>query len=290
VTKPRDCLAFIAADSTRGSRRSSPCVSAAPHSAAHYAVTAEGGDSPLEAGTRSGGPRHGVANTAALERVFRYFDAFAKVAARAVTQGEHRYAPQRHSPGANPEPPKPRLSIDNASRPSTVAVTANASLGTTVDARRTVYGPATNLPIRTEQLDSGGTVTAQIVRTFDTLGRMQSYTDDAENLSTTGYDIASRANAHQRWQVHSGCQLQRQHRRKRPAQAAQTCDLTRHPASCPDPRMGMGSRAVKPECTHPPRPRRGWAHSGREGSQPSVVTVRRSDARTHRTVGPFDPR
>jgi hypothetical protein len=46
--------------------------------------------------------------------VFRYFDAFAKVAARAIIQGEYRYAPQRHSPGANPEPSKPGLSIDRA--------------------------------------------------------------------------------------------------------------------------------------------------------------------------------
>jgi len=87
------------------------------------------------------------------------------------------------------------IGYDSAGRAFTVAITANASLGTTVDTRRAVYDPATNLPIRSEQLNSGGTVTAQIVRGYDTLGRVQSYTDAAGNVSTTGYDIASRTNS-----------------------------------------------------------------------------------------------
>jgi hypothetical protein len=43
------------------------------------------------------------------------------------------------------------VAYDIAGRPSTTTITANAAPGSTVDTRRMIYDPATNLPIRTEQ-------------------------------------------------------------------------------------------------------------------------------------------
>ncbi|GIF10045.1 RHS repeat-associated core domain-containing protein [Actinoplanes teichomyceticus] len=84
---------------------------------------------------------------------------------------------------------------DAANRPSTVTVTAGASLGTPVEQRRNVYDAATDKPVRGEQLDASGTVIAKIVRGYDSLGRTVSYTDADGVTSTTTYDVASRPRA-----------------------------------------------------------------------------------------------
>jgi RHS repeat-associated protein len=81
---------------------------------------------------------------------------------------------------------------DDAGRPVTVMTAVGSSLGTAVGMRRTIYDAATGYSVRTEQLDQAGAVTAQVVRTFDTLGRITSYTDAGGTISTTSYDLASR--------------------------------------------------------------------------------------------------
>jgi RHS repeat-associated protein len=81
---------------------------------------------------------------------------------------------------------------DAAGRASTVAVTGAAGTGTTVPTRRTVYDQASGQAVRTQSLDVGGTVTAEVVRQYDTLGRVASYTDADTNTSVTTYDLLSR--------------------------------------------------------------------------------------------------
>jgi RHS repeat-associated protein len=84
------------------------------------------------------------------------------------------------------------ITYDQAVRVSTVSITAGEALGQVVETRRTVYDPSTGNPLRTEQLDSSGAVTAQILRSYDGLSRMSSYTDADGNQSTATFDIASR--------------------------------------------------------------------------------------------------
>jgi RHS repeat-associated protein len=80
---------------------------------------------------------------------------------------------------------------DAAGRTSTVAVTVAAGLGSAITTR-TVYDPATSRALRTQTLDGSGAVSAEIVRVYDTLGRLTSYTDADGNTTTTSYDLLSR--------------------------------------------------------------------------------------------------
>jgi RHS repeat-associated protein len=80
---------------------------------------------------------------------------------------------------------------DGAGREYETTVTGPAGSGTAVPAERKVYDPVTGLLVRTQSV-SGGTVVAEIVRGYDTLGRLTSYTDADGNVSTTTYDLRSR--------------------------------------------------------------------------------------------------
>lgn len=80
---------------------------------------------------------------------------------------------------------------DGAGRTETVAVVASG-LGTTVPTVKTVYDRQTGLAVRTQSLDASNNVTAEIVRGYDALARLVSYTDANANTATTTYDIASR--------------------------------------------------------------------------------------------------
>jgi RHS repeat-associated protein len=84
------------------------------------------------------------------------------------------------------------VALDAAGRPQTVATTAGSVLGTAVPKVRTVYDRDTGQAVRTQSLDGGDNVTAEIVRVYDSLGRLTSYTDADANTSATTYDIASR--------------------------------------------------------------------------------------------------
>ena len=55
-----------------------------------------------------------------------------------------------------------------------------------------MYDKLTGQVARTQSSDGGNNVTAEVVRVFDGLGRLISYTDADANTSTTTYDIASR--------------------------------------------------------------------------------------------------
>ncbi|MEJ3748418.1 DNRLRE domain-containing protein [Actinomycetes bacterium KLBMP 9797] len=77
---------------------------------------------------------------------------------------------------------------DAAARAYEVAVTGP---GTAVPIERNVYDRATGQVVRTQQI-TGGLVTAEIVRQYDTLGRMTSYKDADGNVSTTTYDLLGR--------------------------------------------------------------------------------------------------
>ncbi|MEU4395567.1 DNRLRE domain-containing protein [Kribbella sp. NPDC023855] len=73
-----------------------------------------------------------------------------------------------------------------------VLETSVTGLGTAVPTERNVYDAVTGEHLRTQSV-SGGSVTAEVVRGYDTLGRLTSYKDADGNLSTTTYDLLSRA-------------------------------------------------------------------------------------------------
>jgi RHS repeat-associated protein len=81
---------------------------------------------------------------------------------------------------------------DGAGRPVDVTITAAAGLGVAVPKTRTVYDPRTGFGVRTQSLDGGGNVAAEVVRVYDTVGRLTSYTDADGSTATTTYDLASR--------------------------------------------------------------------------------------------------
>ncbi|MFG2040558.1 RHS repeat-associated core domain-containing protein [Dactylosporangium sp. NPDC048998] len=83
---------------------------------------------------------------------------------------------------------------DSAGRAYETSITAAGGLGTAVPKQRHVYDQATGEITRTQSIDGGGQVTAEIVRGYDTLGRQTSYTDADANTSTTSYDLLSRPN------------------------------------------------------------------------------------------------
>ena len=81
---------------------------------------------------------------------------------------------------------------DSAERPSTTSITTAAGLGTAVPITKVIYDPATGMSTQTQSLDAGNNVTAHIDRSYDSLGRMTSYTDADGNITTTTYDKNSR--------------------------------------------------------------------------------------------------
>jgi RHS repeat-associated protein len=80
---------------------------------------------------------------------------------------------------------------DGAGRVLETSVVAAAGLGTTQPVKRNVYDAATGEVLRTQSVVNG-TVTSEVVRTYDTLGRLTSYKDADGNLSTTTYDLLGR--------------------------------------------------------------------------------------------------
>ncbi|MFK4082827.1 DNRLRE domain-containing protein [Kribbella sp. NPDC020789] len=78
---------------------------------------------------------------------------------------------------------------DAAGRVLELSVTG---LGAAVPTQRNVYDPANGNLVKSQSLATDGTVTAEIVRVFDTLGRMTSYQDADGNVSTTTYDLLDR--------------------------------------------------------------------------------------------------
>ncbi|GAA1550286.1 hypothetical protein GCM10009789_00100 [Kribbella sancticallisti] len=72
-----------------------------------------------------------------------------------------------------------------------VLETSVTGLGTALPTQRNVYDPVTGDLLRSQSV-TGGTVTAEIVRTYDTLGRVTSYKDADGNISTTEYDLLGR--------------------------------------------------------------------------------------------------
>jgi RHS repeat-associated protein len=84
------------------------------------------------------------------------------------------------------------MTYDGAGRPYEIASTMPDSGSEPLPTQRHVYDQATGDLVRTQSLDSNGTVTAEIIRRYDTLGRQTSYTDADGNTSTTTYDQLSR--------------------------------------------------------------------------------------------------
>ncbi|GAA1693229.1 hypothetical protein GCM10009745_43420 [Kribbella yunnanensis] len=80
---------------------------------------------------------------------------------------------------------------DAAGRVLETSVVAAAGLGSTPPVKRNVYDAATGDILRTQSVVNG-TVVSEVVRTYDTQGRMTSYKDADGNLSTTTYDLLGR--------------------------------------------------------------------------------------------------
>lgn len=83
------------------------------------------------------------------------------------------------------------VTYDSAGRQWESSVTA-AGLGTVLEKRRTIYDQASGQAVRTQTVNGSGSVTAEIIRAYDTLGRMTSYTDADGTVTTSTFDIAGR--------------------------------------------------------------------------------------------------
>lgn len=81
--------------------------------------------------------------------------------------------------------------FDAAGRIATTSIEA-PGLGQALETRRAVYDAATGQATRSQTLNAGGSVTAEVIRGYDTLGRLTAYTDASGTMSTTTYDIMSR--------------------------------------------------------------------------------------------------
>ncbi len=81
---------------------------------------------------------------------------------------------------------------DAAGRIAEIGLTAAAGLGTPVPIQRNVYDPLDGNLLRSQSVSAAGAVTAEIIRTYDTLGRITSYQDADGNLSITTYDLLGR--------------------------------------------------------------------------------------------------
>ncbi|MEJ3745116.1 RHS repeat-associated core domain-containing protein [Actinomycetes bacterium KLBMP 9797] len=81
---------------------------------------------------------------------------------------------------------------DAGGREYEYAIATPTGLGEQVAKRRNIYDTATEQLLRTQSIGSSNAVTSQVIRAYDTLGRMTSYTDADSNTSITTYDIASR--------------------------------------------------------------------------------------------------
>ncbi|WP_436536647.1 RHS repeat-associated core domain-containing protein [Actinoplanes sp. HUAS TT8] len=79
--------------------------------------------------------------------------------------------------------------FDSAGRLLTEATTA--STGTALPTKKNVYDATTGELTQTQSL-SGATVTAQVSRSYDTLGRIYQYVDADNNTTATTYDLLSR--------------------------------------------------------------------------------------------------
>lgn len=84
------------------------------------------------------------------------------------------------------------ITYDGVGRPSTTAVSSPSGTGTALSTTRYLYDPATGTSIKTQSLDAGSNVVAEIIRGYDSLGRQNSYTDADGVTTTTTFDIASR--------------------------------------------------------------------------------------------------
>jgi RHS repeat-associated protein len=84
------------------------------------------------------------------------------------------------------------VTYDAAARPVRQSVTAAAGLGEAVPTAQTVYDLATGQATRVQSLNGSGAVTAEVVRAYDGLGRLTSYTDADGTVSTFAYDLLDR--------------------------------------------------------------------------------------------------
>lgn len=80
---------------------------------------------------------------------------------------------------------------DQAGRAAEVTISA-PGLGEPVQKRRSVFDPVTGQLTHTQTIAANGTVSAEISRSYDSLGRMVSYRDADGNTSTFSYDVLSR--------------------------------------------------------------------------------------------------
>ncbi|AYF29980.1 hypothetical protein CSH63_21390 [Micromonospora tulbaghiae] len=83
------------------------------------------------------------------------------------------------------------VTYDSAGRQWEGSVTA-AGLGTGLEKRRTIYDQTNGQAVRTQTINGSGSVTAEIIRAYDSLGQMTSYTDADGTVTTSTFDIAGR--------------------------------------------------------------------------------------------------
>lgn len=83
------------------------------------------------------------------------------------------------------------MTRDSAGRKSEVSVTVT-SQDEPVENRRNVYDRVSGQLARTQSINGGGSITAEIVRSYDALGRITSYTDADANAATRTFEVGGR--------------------------------------------------------------------------------------------------
>ncbi|MFG3679405.1 RHS repeat-associated core domain-containing protein [Micromonospora chalcea] len=72
------------------------------------------------------------------------------------------------------------------------ATIVGSGQGAALEKRRNVYDQASGELVSTQTVGSGGAVTAEVVRGYDSLGRLTSYTDSDNNVTVNTYDVMGR--------------------------------------------------------------------------------------------------
>ncbi|MET7708579.1 RHS repeat-associated core domain-containing protein [Micromonospora sp. NPDC005413] len=83
------------------------------------------------------------------------------------------------------------MTYDAAGRQAEASIVASG-LGAPLEVRRQVYDQASSQLLRTQTISANDTVIAEVVRTYDGLGRQTSYTDSDGSVTTTSYDLVGR--------------------------------------------------------------------------------------------------
>ncbi|GGM41662.1 hypothetical protein GCM10011608_27930 [Micromonospora sonchi] len=121
--------------------------------------------------THAGGPAESAPELLAMVTTYGFY-------------GQNRVVTEKNTAGVQRTN---STSYDEAGRPFELVVSGP---GTPVNRSRNIYDPVSGDLVRTQSVDAGGAVVAEVIRGYDSLGRQTSYTDADGNQTTTGFGVA----------------------------------------------------------------------------------------------------